>query len=78
MENQNHNFTKKIVVWKETDTGAYIPSTNYDSSLAEVEGDSLNDIDWKKVRIAKKNLTKVRLESLKPGEIVYKKDYGYL
>ena len=48
--------------------------------MQEQDGDALNSIDWKKISITKSGLTKQSNweKSLKPGDIVYHTNLGYL
>jgi len=46
--------------------------------LKESESETLNAIEWRKVKIVKKGINKVKLESLKPGDVAYHDHYGYL
>lgn len=74
----NHFTLANKVTWKETEEGNNIPSVNYDQSINENEGEALNSIEWKKVKIVKRNLNKTKIEALKTGEIAYHRDYGYV
>jgi len=65
-------------IWIETAEGLYLPSASYDNNISEEDGQALCEIEWRKLKLTKKNLSKVRLEILKPSDFAYHKDFGYL
>lgn len=62
----------------ETTDGVFIPSIKYDASIKEEDGQIFNDIDWRKLKLTKTNLTRMKIESLKPADYAYHNKYGYL
>jgi hypothetical protein len=65
-------------IWIENSEGLYVPSFAYDTNITEDDGKALNAIEWRKLKLTKTNLSKVRLESLKPSDYAYHSEYGYL
>jgi hypothetical protein len=60
MDNQKKKLSEYVpeMTWIEQGDGSFVPTKNYNSSLTLEDGKTLNDIDWKKVQIAKKGLMK--------------------
>ena len=50
----------------------------YDATITLEMDKELNDINWKKLKIAKKNLIKLSLNAVKPGDILYDPIHGYV
>ena len=55
--------------WRETESGEFIPTLNYEDTFGDPEGEALNEIEWKKVKIAKSGLVKGK--GLQVGDTVY-------
>lgn len=56
------------LTWIETQDGTYLPSVKYDTNIKEDDGEAFNGIEWRKLKLAKSKLTKVKIESLKPSD----------
>ena len=66
------------VTWKEEEDGSYIPSIRYTDYINVDDGTQFNSIDWKNIKMLKKNLTKTKRETMKPKDIAYHKKHGYV
>ena len=67
-----------LVNWREDAEGQFVPASNYDDALRENDGEELNKIEWRKLKLVKKELNKVKLDGLKPGDVAYHQVHGYV
>lgn len=73
------------MVWKETLSNDYLPTlanVNIDPLMKETDDDShqllMSSTDWKKVKLVKRGVNKVKEEALKAGDLSYHGRWGYL
>lgn len=77
----NHRNGKQNEVettWVELDKGEFVPAKHYKDYLHFEDEKHLNEIDWKKVPIVKKDMVKKKKDFARPGEVAYHDKYGYL